>query len=388
MKIAFIGQKGVPAGSGGVEKHVEKLAQNLVSQGQEVFVYVRDHYTDPKLSEYQGVKLIHVPTIKTKHLDAITHTFFATLHALFQDFDVIHYHSIGPGLLSFIPRLFKPKARVIATFHTDDYNHKKWGGFARLCLRLGEYLTCTVPEKTIVISETMKKYATEKYRKEFVYIPNGADVEYEADSSFITERGFRPGRYVLSVSRLVGHKGIHYLIKAFRELVDTNKVPNNFKLAIVGSNAYTPEYERCLKTMSEGYPSIVFLGEQTGKNLNELFSHAAMFVQPSESEGLSLALLEAMGHGLLPIVSNIPANTEVVRGDCGAIFESKNVESLKKELAYYVNRPDEAKIIGRAARERIEQHYSWDAIARKTLDVYQDALKGSFKAVSVGMRRE
>lgn len=374
MKIAFIGQKGIPALSGGVEKHVEKLATRLAAQGQDVFVYVRSHYTDAHLTEFQGVKLVHVPTLKTKHLDAIIHTLFATLHALFQSYDVIHYHSIGPSILSFVPRIFKPSARVVATFHTRDYFHKKWGWFARTCLHIAEYFTCVIPEKTIVISETLLEYAQKQYKKAFTFIPNGAEVEYEPDTAPLAQWGIRPKRYVLSVSRLVEHKGIHYLIKAFRELERQNKVPNNFKLVIVGTHAYTEEYEKYLKVLSAGTDNIVFTGELHGKNLQAIFSHAALFVQPSEEEGLSLALLEAMAHGLLPIVSDIPANMEAIKHDAGVSFPSKNVESLKNALAYFINRPEEAQAIGTIAKARAEQYYSWDAIARRTLEVYEDAL--------------
>lgn len=376
MKIAFIGQKGIPAVSGGVEKHVEKLAVHLVSQGQEVFVYVRDHYTDPRLAEYEGVKLIHLPSIRTKHLDTITHTLFATLHALFQPYDIIHYHSIGPSVLSIILRVFKPKARVIATFHSRDYFHKKWNRFARLCLRFAEYLTCVIPEKTIVISETLAEYAKERYRKnDFILIPNGADVAPETKPKLLQEWGLRPERYILSVSRLIEHKGIHYLIKAFQALERQNKVPNNFKLVIVGTHAETPEYEKYLQVMSEGCPNIVFLGEQRGEKLAAVFAHAALFVQPSEDEGLSVALLEAMGYGLCPIVSDIPANLEAIRNGCGVSFPSKDVEALERELAYYINRPEEAGLIGSLAKRRAEEEYSWEAIAKKTLETYGDLLE-------------
>lgn len=375
MKIAFIGQKGIPAVSGGVEKHVENLATRLAAQGEEVFVYVRSHYTHPAMTEYKGVRLIHVPSFRSKHLDAISHALFATLHALFQDYTIIHYHSIGPSTLAILPRIFKPSARVIATFHTRDYLHKKWNFFARQCLRLAEYLTCHIPEKTIVISETLAAYARKKYRKDFIFIPNGAEVDIEPSAAPLRAFGLRPGRYILSVSRLVEHKGIHYLIKAFQELEQQNKVPNNFKLAVVGSPAYTREYETYLKVLSDGNENILFLGEQKGKNLAALFSHASLFVQPSEEEGLSLALLEAMAYGLLPVVSDIPANKEAVGKEAGVLFEVKNIESLKKVLAYYVNRPAEAKAIGKAAKKRAEAVYSWTAIAAETREVYENILK-------------
>ncbi len=82
-----------------------------------------------------------------------------------------------------------------------------------------------------------------------------------------------------------------------------------------------------------------------------------------------------MGYGLLPVVSDIPANLEAIKNGCGASFPSKDVEALKRELAYYVNRPKETAIIGARAKARVEDEYSWDAIAQKTIDLYIDLLK-------------
>lgn len=373
MRIAFIGQKGIPGIAGGVEKHAEKLAVQLVLLGHDVTVYTRPSYTDKTLKTYKGVKLISLPSIRTKHLDAITHTFVATVHALFQNYDVLHYHSIGPSILSFIPQILRPDMQVVATFHSRDYLHQKWNVFARTFLRFAERVICTIPDKTIVSSETLKEYAEATYKHSFACIPNGADVSYESDTELLSVWGLRPNRYILLVSRLVAHNGVHYLVKAFNELEDTNKLPNNFKLVIVGAPAHTEEYETFLKVIAHNRRNIIFTGEQTGKPLEELFSHAYLFVQPSEDEGLSLALLEAMGHGLTPIVSDIPANREAI-ANTGVLFPSKDVESLKKELAYFINRPDEVKALGKIAKERIQENYSWEAIARKTLEVYEDAL--------------
>lgn len=385
MKIAFIGQKGIPAIAGGVEKHVEKLSTRLAAQGHEVTVYVRSHYTPASLEEFEGVKLVHVPSINTKRLDAITHTLAATLHALFSPYDIIHYQSIGPSILSVIPRLFKPKARTVATFHSRDYTHKKWGFFARTFLHIAEYITCTVPERTIVSSETLIDYAKEMYGRTVTFIPSGAEVAFEKDTRALAEFGLRSKRYLLAVHRLVPHKGTHYLIKAFKELEDTNRIPNNFKLVIVGSQANTEEYEAFLRHLAEGRSNILLVGEQTGKALETLYSHAYLYVQPSEQEGLSLALLEAMGHGLLPVVSDIEAHKEAV-ANTGAFFPVKDVDGLKKELAYFINRSDEVEALGKAAQERVREHYSWDAIAKKTLEVYQDVLSQNLKEHYVSFR--
>ena len=374
MRIAFIGQKGIPARSGGVEKYVEQIAVRLAEKGHDVFVYVRPQYTDPSLLAWKGVHLIHLPSIPTKHLDAISHTFFATVHALFGRYDIIHYQAVGPSLLSFIPAWLLRHAKVISTFHCRDYFHKKWGWIARETLRLGERVACRIPRRTIVVSRELREYVMRMYRRHADLIPNGANVLREKPiAESLSGFGLRENRYILSVGRLVGHKGVHYLVKAFMELEDTNKVPNNTKLVIVGTHANTKEYESYLRLMAKGRENILFLGERFGRELEELFSYAALFVQPSESEGMSIALLEAMAHGLPTIASDIRINRETI-SSAGILFQNKNVSDLREKMAFLLNAPEEAASLGARAKKRVADEYSWDAIAEKTLRLYESVV--------------
>lgn len=388
MRIAFIGQKGVPARvDDGVEHHVLNLAKRLAAQGHDVTVYVRAHYTPTSLTVLDGVTLVHVPSINTKNLDAITHTFCATLHALFMPYDIIHFQSIGPSLLSIIPRLLKPKSRVIATFHSRDALRSKWGFLAKRLLFVAEYVTCRVPERTIVSAEPLIEYVKATYGRNAIFIPSGAEGACEPDAALLSQFNLRSKRYLLAVHPLIPHKGTHYLIKAFKELEDTNRVPNNFKLVIVGAGANTEEYEHFLNHLAEDRPNIMFVGEQTGQAMKALYSHAYLYVQPSEQEGMSFPLLEAMGHGLMPVVSDIDSHTEIV-ANTGAFFPVKHVEGLKKELAYFLHRSDEVEVLGKLAQERVREHYSWDAVAKKTIDVYQDVMRHNFKEHYVSFRNK
>lgn len=373
MRIAFIGQKGVPAKSGTIEKHVERLATRMAKEGHEVFAYVRPHYTDPKLKAWKGVHLIHLPSLHSKNLDAISHTILSTVHALFSGYDIIHYHGIGPSSLLFIPKILLRKARIVSTFHCQDYFHKKWSWFARIYLRFGEYIACRIPDRTIVVSRELQQYVRRRYRRLAEFVPNGAEAGRTENSSFLPTVGLREKRYVLSVGRLVGHKGVHYLIKAFLELEDTNSLPNNTKLVIVGASAATPEYEKYLRLMAKGRENILFLGERFNMELEQLFSHAAVFVQPSEAEGASLALLEALGHSVPTIASNIRANADIL-GNAGLLFENKNVADLREKLAYILNRPEDAAVFGDRGERLIRSKYSWDALADRTLSIYGEII--------------
>ena len=366
MKTYLIGQKGIPAKNGGVEKHVENLAIRLANSGQEVFVYARNNYQDKKIKQYQGVNIINLPSIGTKNLDAISHTFFACLDLIFRRRpDIVHFHSVGPSSLIFLVKLFRPKLKIVFTFHCQDYHHQKWGRLARWYLKLGESIGCRYADQVITISEELKKYSKEKYGIEATYIPNGAEKVTESDSDLLSTWNLQKGEYFVSISRLVRHKGIHYLIEAYQKL-NTEK-----KLVIVGGGAFTDEYVAELKKLAADNPKIIFTDNQSGKVLAQLYANAYAFIQPSEYEGLSVALLEAMSYGLPCVVSDIPANLEAVAGQT-LIFENKNIEDLKNKMSEIDNNPDLANEIGQKLRERANTEYNWDIITDNTKKLYEN----------------
>ncbi len=369
MKIAIIGQKGIPSVSGGVETHVEELAKRLVKSGHEVVAYTRKNYTPKNLREYEGITLVSLPSISSKNLDAIVHTFLATLHVIFieRKVDIVHFHSIGPSSLLWLVKILKPTTPVIATFHTQCYIHKKWGRFAQAYLKFGEYVCNRFADQVIAISRNLQEYAQTKYNRNAIYIPNGVGEAKILEASFIKQWGLEKDNYILSVSRLVRHKGIHYLIEAYKQL-HTDK-----KLVIVGDASYTDSYVEELKEMSLANENIIFTGRQTGDTLKELFSNTYLFVQPSESEGLSIALLEAMSYGQSVLASDIPENKEAARST-GFYFENKNVASLKNELDKLLT--NQQLVISKRGQglARVKLHYNWDAIVCETEKLYEKAI--------------
>ena len=377
MKIAYIGQKGIPTKTGGVERYVEEVATRMAARGHAVFVYARNNYTDKDLAEFEGVKIIHLPSIPTKNLDAISHTFLATIHALFQNYDAIHYHSIGPTSLSFLPKLFSRKTAVIATFQCQDYFHKKWGALARAYLRFSEKLTCTVPDKTIAVSEELQTYAKKKYQKDLVLIPNGAEIRFNSDDDTLHNWNLEKDGYIFSASRLIRHKGIHYLISAFNQLCAKN-LNQGKKLVIAGDGSFTDDYVNELKKLAKDNENIIFTGTISGEKLEQLFSHCYLFVQPSESEGMSLALLEAMGYGKAILVSNISENVSVLRGS-GFVFENKDAKDLETKLLGILNNPEAAKKAGEESQKIAKEFYDWDRIASQIENLYRLARSEKLK---------
>ena len=370
MKIAMLGQKGIPAIYGGIERHAEELSLELAKQGHAVFVYARAWYTPKNIKNYHGIRLIHTPTLRTKHLDAIVHTFTATVHALWQKMDVIHYHGVGPALLCWVPRIFAPKTKVIVTMHCLDRYHQKWGLFARLMLRLGEWAACKFPHETIAVSKTIYNYCLNEFQTQTTYIPNGVWPTPAPNSALIEEFGITPEKYLLMVSRLVKHKGAHYLLEAWQMARQQNpELLQDYKLVIVGGSTFTDSYVARLRQIARGDKSIVFTGWQKGQTLSELYAHAKLFVHPSENEGLPITVLQAMSYARPVLVSDIPEHKEVV-ADCNFWFGNAQINSLAQKIAELVGNERLLKETGAKNKIMVEKNYNWEDIAKQTAELY------------------
>lgn len=394
MKIAFIGQKGIPASYGGVERHVEELVIRLAKKAEnEVYVYCRKWYCPENLklkTNDQKIKTVFTPSIKTKQLDTISHVFSATLHALTQKYDIIHYQGIGPALLSFIPRLFCPHTRVLVTYHCADYEHQKWGLFAKIMLKFGEMASLYFPHETIVVSQNLKTTLENKYHKNVTHIPNGVNIPHEKTSSKCLEKwNLEKNHYLLTVNRLVRHKGIHFLIEAYQNLYPQAD-KKDLKLVIVGDSAFTDDYVEKLQNLAADNSNIIFTGYQQGKTLQALYENAYLFIHPSESEGLPIAILEALSYGKAVLASDIEANQELIK-KYGVSFENGSVADLEIKLANLIANPQLVKSLSFSAQKAVLKTYNWDKITDRTYLVYQSLLKPtiqtgfipSFRIISV-----
>ena len=366
MKIAFIGQKGVPTQNGGVERYVENLALSLVDRGVDVSVYSRRYYSQG-IKEYKGIRVISLPSVRNKNLEAITNTFFACLDVIFRRVDVINFQAIGPASLIWLVKIFKPKTPIIFTFHCQDYYHKKWGAFARRYLKFGEKIGCRYADKVVVTSRVLGEYVKKTYGFDPIYIPYGAYAQEKIPVRDIRRWGLEEKNYIAYIGRLVRHKKVHLLIEAFK------KIRTDKKLVIVGASSYTDDYVKELMEMAKDDDRIIFADNQSGHILNELFANAYAFVQPSEYEGLSVALLEAMGWGLACLVSDIPQMLEGIAA-AGMSFKEGDAEDLKTKLEYLLDNPMETERLGQTAKERIRNEYNWPGVASKLEAVYREAI--------------
>jgi len=358
MRIAMLGLKGIPY-QGGIENVVEEIGSRLAQRGHQVTVYVRP-YVEVN-NEYKGMKIRRLFSINTKHLDAFSHTFLAGLDSMAKNFDIVHYHALGPSTLSFIPRI--KGIKTIAHIHGLDWQRKKWDRFSRTFLKFGEFAAVHFPDKTLVVSRVLEKYLENKYKRKIEYIPNGVNMPPGRNPEEILKMGLEKNKYILFIGRLVPEKGIHYLIEAFRGL-DTDK-----KLVIAGGSSHSDDYTNSLQTMAKG-SNIIFTGYVKGKLLEELFSNAYLYVIPSEIEGLSVSLLQALSYGRCVLASDIPENKEAL-GSCGYTFKSKDVDNLRERLVFLLNNGDLVKKEYEKGKKRVREEYSWERVVDRLEGIYK-----------------
>lgn len=362
LKIAMIGQKGFPATWGGIERHVEAIATRLVERGHEVSVFSRFHYTEHS-GVHKGVRNYRYPSLNTKHLDTITACALASLKTIFSRFDVVHFHALGPSVFSWIPKLRKSK--TVVTIHGLDWQRGKWGRFAQFFLRKCEATSVHGPDRTIVVSKTLKKYFKEKHNAETTFIPNGTDPGERRPPNRIKKWDLDKHKYALFVGRLVPEKGCHYLIEAFRRL-DTDA-----RLVMAGGSSFSDGYVDSLERLRQGDPRIQMVGYVYGEVLEELWTNAHFIVQPSILEGQSISLIEALSYGKCVLVSDIPENMEVVE-DCAVSFNTRDVEDLHEKMKMLLGDPRLVDRVARRCGHLAEDQFSWPKIVEATERVYYE----------------
>lgn len=375
MRIGVVGLITIGAQSagtsGGVEKLIEEVSVRLAGRGHDVTVYCRARYNPTGATGYRGVRLRNLPAIYTKHLEAISHALLSTLAAI-PACEVIQFHSMGPALLSFIPRLFGRK--TVCTLHGLDWKRGKWGRVARLVLRAGEWCALRFPNRTTVVSRHLEQHYAEAGHR-VAWIPNGAPVMEPRPLEALRRFGLEPGRYLLYLGRFVPEKGSHALVEAFREL-DTD-----LKLVMAGDARHAAGYFERVKAAAAGDERIVFTGPLYGAEKDEAFANAYAFCLPSDVEGMPLTLLEAMAAGRCCVASDIPEVASVLipvteHEPLGVLFRAGEVADLRARLREVLDAPGRAAALGERARAHVRAAYDWDRIARQYEALYAEVLGG------------
>jgi glycosyltransferase involved in cell wall biosynthesis len=366
LKIAMIGIKAIPARFGGFETAVDEISRGLVKLGHDVVVYNRSGMSKHIGKTYDGVRIVTLPTFRSKNLSTIVHALLATVHVAFHRVDVVHYFTTGTTVFAPIPRLLGMK--VVCSVDGTDWQRGKWGRFARSYLRVSERLATWFCDGLVADSKAVLRYYSETYNADSFLVTYGMRESKCEGQDWLERFALKNREYVLFVGRLVPENNIHHLINAF-EHTKTDK-----KLVIVGDDPWEKEYVRLLKSTRDS--RVVFTGAVYGDGYEQLQRNAYLFALPDEVGGTHPALVEAMGYGNCALVNDTPSNLEVI-GDAGFSYRgAEGADDLERQLQMLVDNPQVVQEYRPKASQRALIHYRWEDVVRSHADFYQRVVNG------------
>lgn len=374
MRIAMVGQKGIPARYGGVERAVEELSACLVERGHEVTAFNRREDGDVGVTMHRGIRLVPVRATDGKYSGNLTQSFSSVLRVLRPEYDIVHFHAMGPSLFAPLARLGSARA-VVSTIQGRDDQRAKWNWAAKALLSVAAWSSAKVPHEVIAVSRQLQRELERDFGRTAHHIPNGVTIGDRPTGGPVTDVAERLGldgaRYFLGVGRLVPEKAMDDAIRAL------GKTDLDVRLVIVGGSSHTTDFVARLEGLAADDDRIVLAGPVYGEEVDDLFAGASAFVMPSRLEGLPLALLEAISYRLPTIVSDIPPHLEVVGqdGPGSRVFEAGDVDALARSMELTVADLPCVSSICRENEQRIREEYSWECITSLTEDVYRRALK-------------
>src|SRR5438128_4706829 len=258
--------------------------------------------------------------------------------------------------------------KTLVTVQGLDWKRKKWGRIASAVLRWGEKASARFPDATVVVSQELQQHYRLTHGVETAYIPNGAMLRRRTAGICLQKWGLQPDKYILFLGRFSPEKNCHLLIEAFK------RIETDVKLVLAGGSSHSNDYMAALHRHESD--KIRFADWVAGDALDDLLTNAMLFVLPSDLEGLSLALLEAMGAGICTLASDIPENREVI-GDAGFTFVPGDVTDLERMLRLLIEAPQIREITGFRAHERVRELYQWDRVTTEIRGIYLQLMNSS-----------
>ncbi|ALE07607.1 glycosyl transferase [Arthrobacter sp. ERGS1:01] len=348
----MIGTRGVPAKYGGFETAIEEVGRRLVALGHEVVVYCRSTDGGELPEEYLGMKLVHLPAMRRRSLETLSHTALSVLHLLRHRTDAaIVFNAANSPLLPVIRA-----ARIPVATHVDglEWKRAKWGPVGQKYYRFAESLSVRLSDALIADAVGIQDYYTESFNARTELITYGAPILESVGSARIAALGLAPGRYHLVVARFEPENHVDLIIEGFV------RSGAKHSLVVVGSAPYAEAYTQKLRDLADG--RVRFLGGVWDQELlNELYANALVYWHGHSVGGTNPSLLRAIGAGAATNAFDVNFNREVL-GEAGRYFRTPDdVRELSNAA--------EADPAGCRARGELSRReagrYDWDEVAER-----------------------
>jgi len=362
LKIAIIGSRGYPYVYSGYETLIKELSERLVGRGCEVTVYCHRNLFKEKPALVNGIKLVYVPTIETKSLSQLIHSFLSMSHAVVSDVDVIFAVNAANGPFGLISKIFRKRTAI----NVDglEWLRPKWKGLGAIYFKTAARLSTILYDQIINDSDEMRKVYLNTFKKESVVIAYGATVKKSEDPSLIQQWPIAPTEYYLVVGRMIPDNNADIIVKGFLASNSTKK------MVVVGDVFYKDAYADSLKALKD--ERLIFTGYVYDPEvLAALYHHCYVYVHGHEFGGTNPTMIKAMGYGCAILALNTVFNKEMLANGLYGIYFEKNQEAVRQQINYADQDPKKIKNLRQNSHLGITDKYNWDCITDQYLEVFK-----------------
>lgn len=367
MHVAIIGSRGYPYVYSGYETLVKELAERLVKKGVKVTVYCHKSLFKKRPPQLNGVDLVYLPSIETKSLSQLTHSFLSMIHVCLGKADVIFVVNSANGPFGLLTKIFGKKTAI----NVDglEWLRPKWKGLGSKYFYFASWLATKLYDRVINDSEAMRQVYLDLFKKDSEVIAYGANLRESNNSLLIRRWNLEPGGYYLIVGRLIPDNNADLIAEGFC------RTASKRKLVIVGDVPYKDRYALAIKSKAENDNRLMFTGYITDQDeLAELYHHAYGYLHGHEFGGTNPTMLKAMAYGSCILALDTKFNREMLQDGKFGVFFSKDPESVCSTIEKLEAQPDEVYEMKIRSRLGITVKYNWDYVANQYLGVFKGLL--------------
>lgn len=355
----------MPARYGGFETAVEQIATRFVEAGVESVVYCRN--AEERLDTYRGVELVHLPAVKRKSVETLSHTALSVLHLLRHRADVVLLFNGANA--PFVPVL---QARGMPTaVHVDgiEWQRAKWSGPAKRWHRFGERAAVRFADAIVADAPGIARYYRTTHDADTVQLAYGAPIVRDSASDRLGQWGLEPNGYHLVVARFEPENHVDRIIDGYLRTAVSRP------LIVVGDAAFDGSHGATIRALATRDARVRLLGSIWDQvALDQLYAHAFTYVHGHSVGGTNPSLLRAMGAGAPVIAFDVEFNRDIV-GESGRYFD--DADSLCDAITAAEADTDATAAGGAAGRRHVEDHYRWADVAAGYLDMCQALVEGA-----------